>query len=52
MLNPSHSVILKDSYLPLIRFDLYPVGKRDPKRETIENTESDKETEIMSERVN
>lgn len=24
-LNPSHSVILKDSYLPLIRYDLYPV---------------------------
>lgn len=27
VLNPPHSVILKDSYLPLIRFDLYSVGK-------------------------
>ena len=26
-LNPSHSLILKDSYLPLIRFDLYSVDK-------------------------
>lgn len=44
VLNPSHSVILKDSYLPLICFDLHPVGKcdRDTQKERGRKRQKDK----------
>lgn len=44
VLNPSRSLILKDSYLPLIQFDSFPVGKsdRDPSRGREEKTGSSK----------
>lgn len=56
VLNPSHSVILKDSYLPLICFDLHPVGKcdrdtqKEREKEKTERQSSKRQRLIVSER--